>query len=169
MLWLVHILHWVHISHLRPLTHYCLEPWQTSPDSIYQYHAFFKSFKSNIWTIPLRKLKGWVQIIIYFGRTLHLGSKCFKIWGLKSKHPVVLGIKWYYKEKMTIFWFDLLKTLNSDPVTFGGGLTFSLWFHWLHLGEGLDRFRFTVELDDIKGLFQTKLFCDSIVLWLNEK
>lgn len=60
-------------------------------------------------------------------------------------------------------------TLNFDPVAFGGGLTFSLWFHWLHLSEGLASGRFTVELDDVKGLFQNKLFSDSVVLSLNEK
>lgn len=55
-------------------------------------------------------------------------------------------------------------TLNFDPLAFGGGLTFSQWFYWLHLREGLGSVRFTVVLDDVKGLFQTKLFCDSIVL-----
>lgn len=54
-------------------------------------------------------------------------------------------------------------TLNFDPVTFGGGLTISLWFYWLHLGERLGSVRFIVELVDVKGLFQTKLFCDSMV------
>lgn len=71
--------------------------------------------------------------------------------------------KWEYFD--LIFWL----TLNFDPVTFASGLTFSLWFYWLHLNEGLGSVRFTVELDDVKGLFQTKWFCDSMVLWINEK
>lgn len=54
-------------------------------------------------------------------------------------------------------------TLNFDLGTFGGGMTFSLWFHWLCLDEGLGSVGFTVELDDVKGLFQTKLLCDSVV------
>lgn len=109
-------------------------PNQSRFNLLYQYLAVLKYFKSNIWTIPLRKLKWWVQIVIYCGRTLYLWPKYFKIWGLKSKCSAVLGIKCYSKEKKTIFWFDLLMTLNFDPDTFDIFtvvlLALSMWRTW---------------------------------------
>lgn len=91
--------HFTLSSHLSFEATYTLlvgtNPNQSRFNLLYQYLAILRHFKSNIWTIPLRKLKWWVQIIIYCGRTLYLWPKYFKIRGLNRKCSDVLGIKCY--------------------------------------------------------------------------
>lgn len=66
------------------------------------------------------------------------------------------------KENIFILFGDVIELWVSF-----GGLTFSQGFYCLSLSEGFESITFTVEFDDVKGLFQTKLFCDSMFFWLN--